>query len=191
MGAQQSIFDGSKPFIINKKVRLIELFAGIGAQAKAFKTLKRLFDKVEFEHYRACEYNQFSIKSYNAIHETNYKKSDIREWTAVDLGIVSRDLITYFMTYSFPCQDLSLAGKRKGMTKGQQTRSGLLWEVERVRKLTERECWRLMMFEDSDFDKAKAAGISKTQLYFQAGNSIVVSVLVAIIAKMYGIEFKE
>lgn len=36
------------------------------------------------------------------------------------------------MTYSFPCQDLSLAGKQKGMTKGAGTRSGLLWEVERL-----------------------------------------------------------
>lgn len=36
------------------------------------------------------------------------------------------------MTYSFPCQDLSLAGKQKGMVKGDNTRSGLLWEVERL-----------------------------------------------------------
>ena len=36
------------------------------------------------------------------------------------------------MTYSFPCQDLSLAGKQKGMAKGENTRSGLLWEVERL-----------------------------------------------------------
>ena len=36
------------------------------------------------------------------------------------------------MTYSFPCQDLSLAGNRQGMTKGSGTRSGLLWEVERL-----------------------------------------------------------
>lgn len=36
------------------------------------------------------------------------------------------------MTYSFPCQDLSLAGKTQGMTKGSGTRSGLLWEVERI-----------------------------------------------------------
>lgn len=36
------------------------------------------------------------------------------------------------MTYSFPCQDLSLAGKQKGMAKGKNTRSGLLWEVERL-----------------------------------------------------------
>ena len=56
----------------------------------------------------------------------------------------------------------------------------------RIRKLTPRECWRLMGFDDEDFDKAKAAGISNTQLYKQAGNSIVVNCLEAIIG---GIEW--
>ena len=51
----------------------------------------------------------------------------------------------------------------------------------RIRKLTPRECWRLMGFDDEDFDKAQAAGISNTQLYKQAGNSIVVNVLENII----------
>lgn len=56
----------------------------------------------------------------------------------------------------------------------------------RIRKLTPRECWRLMGFSDEDFDKAKAAGISDTQLYKQAGNSIVVDVLMAIFRSLYG-----
>ncbi len=50
----------------------------------------------------------------------------------------------------------------------------------RIRKLTPRECWRLMGFDDEDFDKAQSAGISNTQLYKQAGNSIVVDCLEAI-----------
>lgn len=50
----------------------------------------------------------------------------------------------------------------------------------RIRKLTPKECWRLMGFDDEDFYKAKNAGISDTQLYKQAGNSIVVNVLEAI-----------
>jgi len=54
----------------------------------------------------------------------------------------------------------------------------------RVRKLTPRECWRLMGFDDADFDKAKEAGLSDTQLYKQAGNSIVVDVLCAIFKQM-------
>ena len=50
----------------------------------------------------------------------------------------------------------------------------------KIRKLTPLECWRLMGFDDTDFYKAKYAGISDTQLYKQAGNSIVVDVLEAI-----------
>lgn len=50
----------------------------------------------------------------------------------------------------------------------------------KVRKLTPLECWRLMSFDDDDFYKARNAGISNSQLYKQAGNSIVVNVLQAI-----------
>lgn len=49
-----------------------------------------------------------------------------------DLDIVEKNNYNYFMFYSFCCQDLSLAGKRAGMKKGSGTRSGLLWEVERL-----------------------------------------------------------
>ena len=54
----------------------------------------------------------------------------------------------------------------------------------RIRKLTERECFRLMGVRDADIDKIKAAGISKTQMYKLAGNSIVCDVLVAIFDKL-------
>lgn len=53
----------------------------------------------------------------------------------------------------------------------------------RIRKLTPKECWRLMNFTDEDFEKSAAVN-SQTQLYKQAGNSIVVNVLVAIIGQM-------
>lgn len=48
------------------------------------------------------------------------------------MGITDTDKYCYIMTYSFPCTDLSLAGKQEGMAKGSGTRSGLLWEVERL-----------------------------------------------------------
>ena len=54
----------------------------------------------------------------------------------------------------------------------------------RIRKLTPRECWRLMGFDDEDFDKARAVN-SDTQLYKQAGNSIVVNVLEAILGNLF------
>ena len=55
----------------------------------------------------------------------------------------------------------------------------------RIRKLTPKECWRLMGFSDEDFEKAKNAGVSNTQLYKQAGNSIVVDVLYYIFKNLY------
>ena len=50
----------------------------------------------------------------------------------------------------------------------------------RIRRLTPKECWRLMAFTDEEFDKVQATGISNTQLYKMAGNSIVVNCLVAL-----------
>lgn len=58
-------------------------------------------------------------------------------------------------------------------------------EGYRIRKLTPRECFRLMGFDDADFDKAQGAGISNSQLYKQAGNSIVVDVLYHIYRQIY------
>ena len=55
----------------------------------------------------------------------------------------------------------------------------------RIRKLTPKECWRLMGFSDVAFEKAKSAGISDTQLYKQAGNSIVANVLYYIFKELY------
>lgn len=55
--------------------------------------------------------------------------------------------------------------------------------MERVRKLTPKECWRLMGFDDEAFEKAAEVN-SNSQLYKQAGNSIVVNVLEQIIGKL-------
>lgn len=54
----------------------------------------------------------------------------------------------------------------------------------RIRKLTPKECWRLMGFDDADFDKAQSVGMSNTQLYKQAGNSIVVPVLEGVLSNL-------
>jgi len=56
-------------------------------------------------------------------------------------------------------------------------------EHTRIRKLTPLECWRLMGFDDEDFCKAEAVN-SNSQLYKQAGNSIVVDVLEAILKEL-------
>lgn len=125
---QNDIFSELYPrFTITKPIRLIELFAGIGSQAKALKNLG-----ANFEHWKAVEFDKYAMASYNAIHGTEFQTSDITNVHAADLEIVDRDKFCYIMTYSFPCQDLSTAGHQKGMKKGSGTRSGLLWEVERI-----------------------------------------------------------
>ena len=119
-------------FKITNPIRLIELFAGIGSQAMALKEIG-----ADFETYRVVEFDKYAIASYNAIHGTNFPTMDITKIKGSDLGIVDTDKFTYLLTYSFPCQDLSVAGKGRGMTKGNGTRSGLLWEVERLLEETD------------------------------------------------------
>lgn len=178
---QMSLFDGSQPLIIDKPIRLIELFSGYGSQALALKYLG-----VPFEHWKISEWAIKSIQAYKDLHFPNdkidYSKNLSTEeiYTALCnfgissnynepmtagqikrlsekkarqiynnikathnlvsicntsgdmLEIIDTDNYCYIMTYSFPCQDLSNAGKGLGMGKGSGTRSGLLWEVERL-----------------------------------------------------------
>lgn len=58
----------------------------------------------------------------------------------------------------------------------------------RIRRLTPKECWRLQGFPDEYFDKAKAAGISDSQLYKMAGNAVTVNVAYAIGLRLMEIE---
>ena len=115
------------PMKIKKPIRLIELFAGIGSQAMALRNIG-----ANFEHYRVIESDNFAMASYNAIHGTNFEETDICQVSGKDLGIRDTEHYTYIMTYSFPCQDLSLAGKMRGMEQGSGTRSSLLFEVGRL-----------------------------------------------------------
>lgn len=118
-------------------IRLIELFAGYGSQALALKYLG-----IPMEHWFVCEFDKYAIQSYNDIHETNFEVSDIRNIHADDLNIIETNKYKYLVTYSFPCTDLSVAGKRAGMRRGSGTSSSLLWEVERLFK----ECKELPQY---------------------------------------------
>ena len=110
---------------ITRPVRLIELFAGYGSQALALERLG-----VNFEHHQVVEFDKYAIKTYNALHNTNFETQDITQIKELDIEDPYK--YEYILTYSFPCTDLSLAGKRGGMSKGSGTSSGLLWEVERL-----------------------------------------------------------
>lgn len=109
------------------KIRLIELFAGVGSQAMAMRDIG-----ADYETYRVVEIDKYAIASYNAIHNTDFVPIDITKITADDLGIVDTDRYEYVMTYSFPCTDLSICGLQRGMSKDSGTRSSLIWEVERL-----------------------------------------------------------
>lgn len=85
-------------------------------------------------------------KIYNNMRAT-HNLGSIMTINGNDLQVVDTDKFTYVLTYSFPCQDLSSAGKGAGMEKGSGTRSGLLWEVERL--LTEtKELPQVLLMEN-------------------------------------------
>lgn len=103
-----NIFDYLRePISITKPIRLIELFAGYGSQAMALRRIG-----AEFEHYRVVEFDKYAIASYNAVHGTDFSTMDITQVHAVDLAITDTKTFTYLLTYSFPCTDLSVAGKQ-------------------------------------------------------------------------------
>lgn len=118
---------------INKPIKLIELFAGVGSQAMALRNIN-----ANFEHHKVVEFDKYAIASYNAIHGTDFPVTDITKINGDFLDITDTENYCYLMTYSFPCTDLSIAGKQRGMKKGSGTRSGLLWEVERLLNETEK-----------------------------------------------------
>lgn len=100
-------------------IRVLELFAGIGACSKALTNLG-----IEHEIVDAVEIDKYAIKSFNAIHGTNFEPQDITKWNK---GIKA-DLIMH----GSPCQDFSVAGKNAGGDEGSGTRSSLLYETIRI-----------------------------------------------------------
>lgn len=179
---QLNLFNFGKEYKkIKKPIRLIEFFAGIGAQAKSLDILG-----IKYESHKICEWAANSIIGYNAIHNHIFKNENhldsdflanelfklgvsidynqpakleqlkrlnneklnfiyesihktnnlvnIMNVHGEDLEIEETDKYEYVLTYSFPCQDLSNAGAKKGCEKGSNTRSALLWEVDRILK---------------------------------------------------------
>ena len=75
--------------------------------------------------------NEKQLKTIIENIEITHNLVNIQQVKGQDLEIIEKEQYEYILTYSFPCQDLSLAGKRKGMADT-TTRSGMLWEVERI-----------------------------------------------------------
>lgn len=106
-------------------IKILSLFTGIGAFEKALKNLNIPYELVAFS-----EIDKYAIKSYCSIHNETEDKNlgDIRN---INTNDISKEID--IMTWGFPCQDISLAGKLKGIEKG-ETRSGLYYEGYRIMK---------------------------------------------------------
>ena len=102
------------------KIKVFEAFSGYGSQSIALRNLG-----IPHEVVAISEIDKYAIKAYEAIHEPTLNLGDISKIKVED--IPEHDLFTY----SFPCQDISVAGKTRGIIEG-KTRSGLLYECKKI-----------------------------------------------------------
>lgn len=111
-------------------LKILSLFSGIGAFEKALENIGVPYDLVAF-----CEFDKYAVKSYCAIHGVEESKN-LGDITEVDETKLPKNVD--ILTYGFPCQDISLAGKQKGLFNedGSQTRSGLFFEALRIIEAT-------------------------------------------------------
>lgn len=118
-----------------RKYRVIELFSGVGSQRMAFNIVSAQTG-IEFEYVAQCDIDKYAVKSYNAIHGVTPNLGDI---TKVEV-LPDCDILTW----SFPCQSLSQAGRKEGMAKGSDTKSSLAWEVIRLLGCSHKPEWLVM-----------------------------------------------
>ena len=112
-------------------MKLLSLFSGIGAFEKALDRLGINYELVGFS-----EIDKYAVKSYCAIHNVP-ESMNLGDITKVDEQALPKNID--LVTYGFPCQDISLAGKQKGLfhEDGTQTRSGLFFEALRIIEATQ------------------------------------------------------
>lgn len=103
----------------NKHIRILELFGGIGACSKALERLG-----IDYEIADYVEIDKYAVKSFNAIHNSNFEPQDITTW--------NKDIKADLIMHGSPCQDFSLAGKQAGGDEGSGTRSSLMYETVRI-----------------------------------------------------------
>lgn len=100
-------------------IKLLELFGGIGACSKALERCG-----IEYEIADYVEIDKYAVKSYNAMHNSNFEPQDITTW--------DKDIDVDLIMHGSPCQDFSIAGNNAGGDKGSGTRSSLMYETIRI-----------------------------------------------------------
>lgn len=107
-------------------IRYLSLFSGIGAFEKALDNLG-----IPYELLAYCEVDKYASKAYSLLHHVpeNMNLGDI---TKVDEKALPTDID--LLTYGFPCQDISIAGNKRGFVNedGTKTRSGLFFDALRI-----------------------------------------------------------
>lgn len=115
-------------------LRVFEAFSGYGSQSMALKRLG-----IDFEVVGISEIDKYAIQAYNSVHGETKNYGDISKINWNDVPDFD------FLTYSFPCTDISSAGQQKGLEEGSGTRSSLLWEC---RKAIETKKPKYLMMEN-------------------------------------------
>lgn len=112
-------------------IKLLSLFSGIGAPEKALTNLGIDYDLVAYS-----EIDKYASLAYSLIHGVPQTKN-LGDITKVDTDNLPEDID--LITYGFPCQDISVAGKQRGFTdeNGKRTRSGLFFEALRIIQKTQ------------------------------------------------------
>lgn len=107
-----------------KPLRIITLFSGYDSQCLALNRLG-----IPYELVRWCEIDKYAIKAHDALFP-QYADCNLGDVSAVDWSVVPGDID--LLTYSFPCTDISMAGRQEGLKEGSGTASSLLWECRRA-----------------------------------------------------------
>ena len=100
-------------------MKVLELFGGIGACSKALENLG-----IDFEIVDYVEIDKYAVKSFNALHGTDFVPQDICSW--------DKELEVDLLMHGSPCQDISIAGHQAGADEGSGTRSSLMYETLRI-----------------------------------------------------------
>lgn len=109
-------------------LKVITLCSGYDSQCMALDLIKEQFPPFDYELVAWSEIDKYAIQAHNAVYP-QYANRNLGDMTKIDWSQVKEcDLLTY----STPCQDISQAGKQRGLEKGSDTRSAILWHTERA-----------------------------------------------------------